>query len=348
MKKQTQIGEKRRLRRPRMQLKPQLSSCAELKVVTVREELMPAKRLNFAEPANVRDLWRRVICRCGWYHENKENLVCLLLDVRYNLKGYSLISIGSLNETLAHPREIFRPAIAAAAHSIIVVHNHPSGDPSPSNSDLALTRRLSAAGRLLQISLLDHVIVCDRGTAAPRRRSFCSIRGCFGSWPPRPSEFDDWRQEKSRVKHSKTKSESQLSRASAAKATKADPLATISEDRKINILLTTAQTRVMKKANAFGSIKMFVDTASAPQLEQLRTATPVSFSVRSENTWLMAVRDLQPHESPSPWEAITFQRALIDAALAGLSLKRYETAKDVSKNVGAGRGSVAQNRDEPK
>lgn len=332
MKKQNRVERKCSLRPTRTQAKRRFSTCAELKVVTVREESRPTKRLNLAEPAKVRDLWRRVICRCDWYHEDKENLVCLLLDTRYNLKGYSLVSIGSLNETLAHPREIFRPAIAVAAHSIIVVHNHPSGDPSPSKSDLALTRRLSSAGRLLQIFLLDHVIVCDRGTTAPRGRSFCSMRGYFGSWPPRPSELDDWRNEPLSAKRSKAKSELQLSPGIVCKATKADPLATVSEDRKINIRLTSAQALAMKKANAFSSIKMFVDTASDSQLEQLRTATPVLFSVRSENTWLMAVHDLQPHESPSPWEAIIFQRALIDAALARASLERCKSQKgDISQ-----------------
>ena len=69
------------------------------------------------------------------------------------------VSKGTLNESLAHPREIFFPVIARAAHSFILVHNHPSGDPQPSEADLRLTRRISEAARILQIQLLDHVII---------------------------------------------------------------------------------------------------------------------------------------------------------------------------------------------
>lgn len=86
----------------------------------------------------------------------------------------------------------------------------------------------------------------------------------------------------------------------------------------------------MKKANAVGSIKMFADTASDSQLEQLRTVDPVLFRERSGKTWLMAVRDLQPHESIRRWEAIAFQRALIDAALLRVSLKRCDRKRGLA------------------
>ena len=72
-----------------------------------------------------------------------------------------LISTGTVNESLAHPREIFKPAIASSAYAFILSHNHPSGDPSPSEADRQLTRRVAHAARLLQIHFLDHVI-CGR------------------------------------------------------------------------------------------------------------------------------------------------------------------------------------------
>lgn len=103
---------------------------------------------------------------------DRERLIVLLLNAKYCLIKKELVSIGSLNEALAHPREVFKPAIAHSAHSIVVVHNHPSGDPSASEADIRLTRRLSEASRLLQIPLLDHVIIGQRSNEQPGYFSF--------------------------------------------------------------------------------------------------------------------------------------------------------------------------------
>lgn len=91
--------------------------------------------------------------------ETKEILVVLLLDVRQRLITFEKVAIGTLSEVLSHPREIFYPAIKHRAHSLILMHNHPSGDPTPSEADLELTRELLAAARLLHIPLEDHIIV---------------------------------------------------------------------------------------------------------------------------------------------------------------------------------------------
>ena len=90
---------------------------------------------------------------------HKESLRIVLLDTRYNLIRVEEVSLGSLNESIAHPRDVFRPAIIHSAYAVIVAHNHPSGDPSPSQADHSLTRRLREAAELLQIKLLDHVII---------------------------------------------------------------------------------------------------------------------------------------------------------------------------------------------
>ena len=90
---------------------------------------------------------------------NQEVLRVILLDTRQRLVTMIDVTKGSLNESLAYPRDIFRPVIAHSAYSFILVHNHPSGDPSPSEADLRLTRRLSEAARILQIQMLDHVII---------------------------------------------------------------------------------------------------------------------------------------------------------------------------------------------
>ncbi|HEY2711270.1 MAG TPA: DNA repair protein RadC [Chthoniobacterales bacterium] len=104
---------------------------------------------------------------------HKESLRVVLLDTRYHLMRVEDVSLGSLNESIAHPRDVFRPALIYAAFAVIVVHNHPSGDPSPSQADQSLTRRLREAAELLQIKLLDHVII---GAPAQDRLPYFSFK----------------------------------------------------------------------------------------------------------------------------------------------------------------------------
>lgn len=92
-----------------------------------------------------------------------EHFGVLLLDTRHQVLRTSLVSIGSLNTSIVHPREVFREATIAGAAAIILFHNHPSGDPRPSDDDVALTRRLMEAGDIMGITVLDHVILADRG-----------------------------------------------------------------------------------------------------------------------------------------------------------------------------------------
>ncbi|MEO0094027.1 MAG: DNA repair protein RadC [candidate division WOR-3 bacterium] len=91
--------------------------------------------------------------------KKKEYFLLLLLDSRNQLIRPVDISIGSLDATVVHPREVFKEAIAASAASVICVHNHPSGNPEPSDDDLNLTKRLVQAGNLLGIEILDHIII---------------------------------------------------------------------------------------------------------------------------------------------------------------------------------------------
>ena len=102
----------------------------------------------------------------------QESLSVLLLDTRYRFVGFEEISIGSVNESIAHPRDVFRPAVIAFAYAVIVVHNHPSGDASPSQADHSLTRRLAEAAELLQIKLLDHIIIGAPAEGNPGYFSF--------------------------------------------------------------------------------------------------------------------------------------------------------------------------------
>lgn len=99
----------------------------------------------------------------------KEHFVALYLNARNQLVAKETVSVGTLTANLVHPREVFQPAVAHSAASVIVVHNHPSGDPSPSEEDVVLTARLKEAGELMGIALLDHVIIGDKKPVSLRQ-----------------------------------------------------------------------------------------------------------------------------------------------------------------------------------
>lgn len=91
----------------------------------------------------------------------KEYMKAILLNIKCGLVSVEEISVGSINSSIVHPREVFAPAIKKSSASIILVHNHPSGDPSPSQEDLNITRRLLEGGNLLGIEVVDHIIIGD-------------------------------------------------------------------------------------------------------------------------------------------------------------------------------------------
>jgi DNA repair protein RadC len=93
----------------------------------------------------------------------QETFHALMLDGRHRLLSATEVSVGTLTASLVHPREVFREAVRCAAAAILLVHNHPSGDPMPSAEDRSVTRRLQAAGELMGIRVLDHVIVAEEG-----------------------------------------------------------------------------------------------------------------------------------------------------------------------------------------
>jgi DNA repair protein RadC len=114
------------------------------------------------------DYWHRHIATAPHFNPDCECFAVLLLNVRKRIRGHHIVSIGSLCEAMAHPREVFRAAVIGAAHSVVLMHNHPSGDPSPSEADMRTTRRLVETGRVLQVEVTDHVIVGNP--------SHCSLR----------------------------------------------------------------------------------------------------------------------------------------------------------------------------
>lgn len=100
---------------------------------------------------------------CKQYLEgvDREHVIALLLDTKHQVRGIHTVSVGSLDASIIHPREVLKPAILANSSGIIVAHNHPSGDPAPSQEDIAVTRRLMEACRIIGIDLLDHIVVTD-------------------------------------------------------------------------------------------------------------------------------------------------------------------------------------------
>ena len=100
----------------------------------------------------------------------KEHFKLVLLNVRNSILDISTISIGTVNASLVHPREVFKKAIAHGASSVVLAHNHPSGNPEPSEDDVKLTQRLVEAGRLLGIEVLDHIIVTTKDFVSFKER----------------------------------------------------------------------------------------------------------------------------------------------------------------------------------
>ena len=109
-------------------------------------------------PADVAKLAREVL---GMHEMAEENFIILCLNTKNKIVGVHTISIGSLNASIVHPREVFKAALLNNAASIILAHNHPSGDPEPSRDDIETTHRLDNAGNILGINVLDHIIIGD-------------------------------------------------------------------------------------------------------------------------------------------------------------------------------------------
>lgn len=112
---------------------------------------------------STKDVWN--MCN-DFYDSEKEHFVAFYLNTQSQLIERKIISIGTLDANIVHPRDVFEPALMLHAASVIIVHNHPSGDTKPSHTDITLTRKLIEAARLLGITLEDHVIVSKKSSAS--------------------------------------------------------------------------------------------------------------------------------------------------------------------------------------
>jgi len=140
------------------------------KALQVIAALEFSKRMNLdkkLEILSAEDVWK--LC-ADIRASKKEHFVAFYLDTQSKLIERQIISIGTLNASLIHPREVFEPAVALHAASVIVAHNHPGGDLEPSPEDSAATKRLAEAGKILGIEIIDHVIVAEAGFFSLKRK----------------------------------------------------------------------------------------------------------------------------------------------------------------------------------
>jgi len=137
--------------------------------VVIREAVVsyrgPRRKLpeSVRNPIDVARFVRRVVG-----NDAREHFLVLMLDGRHKPIAYQVVSVGTATASLVHPREVFQAAVPAGAVAVIVAHNHPSGNPSPSREDREITERLARAGELLGIRLLDSVVVTGSGYVSLR------------------------------------------------------------------------------------------------------------------------------------------------------------------------------------
>jgi DNA repair protein RadC len=128
-------------------------------VKLVRAQYVPLQdRTKIRTPRNIANLVGKIL-----EESDREQMIAVLVDTKNGVIGLHVVSVGDLSSAVVHPREVFKAAILANAASLILAHNHPSGDPAPSPEDIAVTKRIAEAGELLGIELLDHVVIGDAG-----------------------------------------------------------------------------------------------------------------------------------------------------------------------------------------
>jgi DNA repair protein RadC len=123
-------------------------------------------------PDQAATYWRAHVPLHPYFNPEVECLVVLILNTRRRIKGHYLVSIGTMDTILVHAREVFRLAIMASAAAIVIAHNHPSGDPAPSEADIKVTRELIRGGQLLKIDVLDHIIIGESKYSSLKEMGF--------------------------------------------------------------------------------------------------------------------------------------------------------------------------------
>ncbi len=144
----------------------QLKSLAELSTRISKTQAL--SKMQISSPSSVAGIYMEEM-----RHLQQEHLKIVLLDTKNNIISDSTISMGTVNASLINPREVFIHALKNSAVHMIILHNHPSGDPSPSKEDIAVTRRLIEAGELIGIKLLDHIVIGDGKYISLKEKGIC-------------------------------------------------------------------------------------------------------------------------------------------------------------------------------
>lgn len=143
----------------------------EFKIQRLNDTMISREKL--VTPEKVVEFLTRVLPESVRFNRDVENFIVLFLDTQRKIIGFDIVSQGILDTLLVHPREVFKSAIVMNSAAIILAHNHPSGEPSPSEADIRVTRDLIRAGQLLKIEVLDHVVL---GQKSEESKGWASLR----------------------------------------------------------------------------------------------------------------------------------------------------------------------------
>lgn len=148
----------------------------EYRLMCLRDALPPGERHLCENPAAAVGYWQRAVVASPAYNPDVENLAVLLLNARRRITGHHYVATGILDQLMVGVREVFRVPLVANAAAFILGHNHPSGDPAPSEADIKVTLDLIRAGQLLNVPLLDHIIIGAPEVAGSDAGGWVSLR----------------------------------------------------------------------------------------------------------------------------------------------------------------------------
>lgn len=148
----------------------------EIKVMTLRETPLALGATVCDTPEKAANYWRTVIATQAHFQPDQEQFYVLCLNVRKRITGHVLVALGTVDSVVVHPREVFRAAIVTGSSGIVLMHNHPSGDATPSEADVKVTSDLIRAGQIIKIDVVDHVVMGEQ--TATELRGWVSLREC--------------------------------------------------------------------------------------------------------------------------------------------------------------------------
>jgi len=150
--------------------KKSFSFIPQIEVSMVREVKISGQKYNSSEEVAKSEFAENLL------RSDREKFICIHLNIKNQIISFEMVSTGSLTSSIVHPREVYKGAILSNAASVIFMHNHPSGDPEPSNDDIEITTRLEKAGNILGVDVLDHIIVSSGGFYSFRQNNLIVSR----------------------------------------------------------------------------------------------------------------------------------------------------------------------------